>query len=120
MGSSRWFHVRPEFFKSVILGFWSSLPESQRRRRHLVLVLACIPFGFFVAGCVLLAVNFRNWLALVQNASTLLTVGAVATLFMLGTFLTLALCSRWSEVSGSFGRRARPFEFINLKVVGVA
>ncbi len=92
--------MKPEVFFKTRLGWMSSHPEHERRRRFWFGVLAFVPLAAVVLVGIWVALDVGRWLELLRSARAWLVGGGCAISFALGALIALTLTARWAELQG--------------------
>ena len=90
--------MTPEVFFRSVMGWMSSHPDHQKRRRRWFQGLALVPLAVIVLLGIALALDLENWLRLIRGTRFWLTAIVCSLAFASGALITLALCARWAEL----------------------
>lgn len=90
--------MKPEEVRDSYLGFCSSHPHWQKKRRMVVQALAFLPVVLVGLFLLLVALNYKNWISVLLDLPVWLKWAAVATAGTLSGLMTLALIGKWSEL----------------------
>jgi hypothetical protein len=115
--------MKPDRFLERELGWMSSHPMYQRRRRWLFQGLAFIPLGVVVLAGALLALNFEDWLRIIAQYHFWAVVTGAAISFALGVLISIAITARWGELQRRGKIKVQPAAdpaFIERWVVGIS